>query len=190
MRAINSNAWLPRATSFERLIGDRRGVSAIEFAMLAPVVILLYVGIAELGNAMTMYRRVANVASTAADLTAQVKTVATADLQDIASASSSILAPYSTTPLKIVVSSVVADQNNNGKVAWSYANKGAGRAANSRYAVPVGLTEPGSSVIVSEVTYAFTPLVDLQSVFSPGSFDMTRTFYARPRRSLTVTKSD
>lgn len=181
---------LPSTVSWTRLIRDRRGVSAIEFAMIAPILILLYVGIAEIGNALTIYRRTSTVASTAADLTAQVKTVSTSDLQDIVGASSSILTPYSTTPLKIVLSSVVADQNNNGKVAWSQASKGSARGTNSAYAVPAGLTEPNSSVIVAEITYAFTPLVNLTSAFSPGSFEMKRTFYARPRRSLTVAKTN
>lgn len=181
---------LPSTVSWMRLIRDRRGVSAIEFAMIAPILVLLYVGIAEIGNALTIYRRTSTVASTAADLTAQVKTVSTSDLQDIVGASSSILTPYSTTPLKIVLSSVVADQNNNGKVTWSHASKGSARGTNSAYAVPAGLTEPNSSVIVAEITYAFTPLVNLTSAFSPGSFEMKRTFYARPRRSLTVAKTN
>jgi hypothetical protein len=56
--------------------------------------------------------------------------------------------------------------------------------------VPAGLTEPSTSVIVAEITYAFTPLIDFKSSFSPGSFDMKRTFYARPRRSLTVAKTN
>jgi hypothetical protein len=43
---------------------------------------------------------------------------------------------------------------------------------------------------MSEVTYAFTPLLDLPQIFSPGAFDIKRTFYSRPRRSLTVTKTD
>jgi Flp pilus assembly protein TadG len=176
--------------SWARLVRDRRGVSAIEFAMIAPLLILIYVGTAEIGNALTVYRRTATVATTASDLTAQVKSVSTADLQDIVSASSSILTPYATSPLKIVISSVVADEDNDGKVAWSYANKGTGRAVNSAYAVPAGLTEPGSSVIVAEITYAFTPLLDLTEIFSPGAFDIKRTFYARPRRSLTVAKTN
>ena len=52
-----------------------------------------------------------------ADLTAQVKTVSTSDLSDMTSAASSFMIPYSTNPLKIVISSFVADQNNIGKVA-------------------------------------------------------------------------
>lgn len=128
--------------------------------------------------------------ATAADLTAQVKTVSNADLNDIISAATSIIAPYSPDPLRLMVSSVVADQNNNGKVAWSYANKGATRAVNSSYSVPPGLTEAGSSVIVAELTYDFKPLVGLSTIFSPGEYQMKRTFYARPRKSLTVAKTN
>ena len=98
--------------------------------------------------------------------------------------------PYDTTPLKIVLSSVVADQNNNGKVAWSYSKqRRSPRAVGSAYALPPGTTVANSSVIVAEVTYAFTPLLDLKKVFSPGAFNLQRTFYARPRRSLTVAKN-
>ena len=63
-----------------RIVRDRRGVSAVEFALILPTMILLYVGVAEIGNAITIYRRTSTVASTAADLTAQVKKVSTADL--------------------------------------------------------------------------------------------------------------
>ena len=117
---------------------DKRGVSAIEFALLAPIILLMYVGTAEIGNLLTVERRVETVASTAADLTAQVKQVSNSDLSDISDASKSILAPYDTTPLKIVLSSVVADQNNNGKVAWSYSKNGSPRAVGSSYALPTG----------------------------------------------------
>ena len=85
---------------------------------------------------------------------------------------------------------MVADQNNNGKVDWSYANKGSTRAVGSAYAVPTGLTEAGSSVIVAEMTYDFTPILELTTFFSPGAFKMKRTFYSRPRKSLTITKTN
>jgi Flp pilus assembly protein TadG len=168
---------------------DKRGVSAMEFALLAPIILLMYVGTAEMGNLLTVDRRVETVAATAADLTAQVKQVSDSDLSDISDASKSILTPYDTTPLKIVLSSVVADQNNNGKVAWSYSKTGSPRAVGSAYALPPGTTVANSSVIVAEVTYAFKPLLDLKKVFSPGMFNLQRTFYARPRRSLTVAKN-
>ena len=40
-----------------RFLGDRRGVSAIEFAFIAPVMILMYFGVAELTQGMMAERR-------------------------------------------------------------------------------------------------------------------------------------
>jgi Flp pilus assembly protein TadG len=178
---------------------DQRGASAVEFALVVPAIILMYIGAAELGNLLTADRRVETVASTAADLTAQVKKVSNADLADIVAASTSILTPYNTTPLKVVLSSVVADKDNVTKVDWSYSSSGSGRAVGSPYTLPTGTTVAYSSVIVAEVTYAFKPMLDpcasvetqttADPCFSPGAFNLKRTFYARPRRSLTVAKN-
>jgi Flp pilus assembly protein TadG len=173
-----------------RMGADQRGASAIEFALIVPALFAIYVTTAEVGNALTIYRRASQVASTAADLTAQVKSLSKSDIGDIQAAASSILTPYPTSPLTIVLTSVVADASNNGKVDWSCANQGAAHTAGSSYVVPAGLTEADSSVIVAEVKYRFTPLLGLTSIFSPGSFDMTRKFYTRPRRSAKVAKTD
>jgi Flp pilus assembly protein TadG len=178
------------------------GVSAVEFALIVPVIIVLYVASVELGNLLTISRRTSEVASTAADLTAQVKTVSTSDLADITAAATSILYPYVPPNFpapKIVLTSVVADANNSPKVAWSYPTAGAtARATGSVVALPAGLTQANSSVIMAEVTYAFTPLLNLTGCetvngvnpcANPGSFPMSRTFYSRPRKSLTVAKT-
>ncbi len=167
---------------------DSGASAAVEFAATFPLMVLLYVGAVETGNLLTIARRTTQVASTAADLTAQVKTVSNADLADVTAAASSIMTPYSTTPLTIVISSIV-NNNNNLTVAWSYANKGGGRTGTGGLTL-TGLTDPGSSVIVAEATYAFTPLVNLPAFFSPESFAIKRIFYERPRRSLAVTKTN
>jgi Flp pilus assembly protein TadG len=183
--SLSSCRWLGR------LWRDQRAVAAIEFAILAPVMITMYIGAVELGNALTISRRTSAVTSTAADLVAQVKTVTTADVKDIEAAANSVMAPYPTTPLKMVLTSVVADATNNGKVTWSCATNGASaRAVNSNYAVPAGLTVANSSVIVAEVTYAFKPLTNLTVFGAPTAFNMKRTFYTRPRKSLKVDKTD
>lgn len=174
----------------ERFLEDRRGVSAIEFAFIVPILITMYIGVVELSNELTVMRRATTVASTAADLIAQEKTTSNSGLSDAVAAATSILSPYSTTPLKMVLSSVVADQNNNPKVDWSCGSNGArAHGAGSSFTLPTGLTEANSSVIVAEVSYTFTPLLSSQ-FFNPGSFTIQRTFYSRPRKSLTVIKSD
>ena len=186
-----SELWKGPWRFLRRAAEDRRGVSAIEFALILPVMIIMYVAAVELGNMLTINRRADAVASTAADLVAQEKTTSNAALRDVMDASKSILAPYSEQPLKIVLSSVVADDQNKTTIDWSCASTGAtAHAKDASYNLPAGLTEADSSVIVAEVTYDFVPLVGLIDFWSPGSFQMSRTFYTRTRKSLTVKKDD
>ena len=184
---------------------DKRGVSAVEFGLLAPVILAMYVGTFEIVREITLDRRVASVASTAADLVAQVTSVTISDLANICNVSKAILDPtnkfFGGSPAKVVLSSVVADQNNNGTVAWSYSDSqgcggGSPRAPNSSYALPAGTTEPNSSVIVAEVTYAYTSKLHLPKIVTPiGELELSptqpgnlqQTIYARPRRSAKVT---
>lgn len=176
--------------SIVRFLRESRAASAIEFALIAPTLIVTYIATVEIGSALTVYRRTAQVAATAADLTAQVKTVTKKDVSDILAAASSILTPYSTSPLSIVVSSVVANDSNQGKVSWSCASSGTARGTGTSYTVPKGLTEANSSVIVAEVTYKYSGLLGLTEFFNPGSYDMRRVFYTRPRKSTEVAKTD
>lgn len=182
-----------RALRRVRWIGNCRGTSAVEFAIIAPLLITLYAGAVEVGNALTIYRRTDQIAYTAADLVAQSKSVSKADLEDITAASSSILTPYSTAPLSIVLTSVVADSNGNTTVAWSYGMNAAAHTVGAAFTLPTGITAPGSSVIVAEVKYAYSPLLNIKTSATSstskndGAFTMSRVFYSRPRQSLTVT---
>jgi Flp pilus assembly protein TadG len=169
---------------------DQSGVSAIEFALILPIMLALYISAVEIGNALTISRRAGTIAGAAADLVAQDKTTSADRLKDVMKAATSILAPFPEPPLTIKLTSVVADSKNATKVSWSCANKGGGYAKDSAFAVPAGLTEADSSVIVAEVEYKYAPLLDLPEFGSPGAFTMTRKFYAKPRRSLTVQKDD
>jgi hypothetical protein len=66
------------------------------------------------------------------------------------------------------------------------------RAAEELRLHGAGRTDAGNtSVIVAEVSYDFSPLLNLSGGLpNPGFFKMSQTFYARPRKSLTVAKSD
>lgn len=162
---------------------DERGISAIEFALIVPIMITLYMGVVELSHALTVDRRVTSVASVTADLVAQAEELTDADITDIFNAATSVMQPYSATPLSIVVTSVVADENNATTVAWSRALNGTAHPKDSAFTVPTGLTQPFSSVIVAEVSYTYTPVL---GEFITGSINLTDTFYLRPRRTMAV----
>jgi len=168
-----------------RFYRDRRGLGAVEFALIVPIIITLYLGAVEFGHALTLDRRVTAIASATADLVAQVEQVNDADIADIFAASSSIIIPYSQTPLSIILTSVVADANGNTTVDWSEAQNGTPYTAGGAFTLPAGLVQPFASVIVAEVSYIYNPTV---GQFLTGGVTLTETFYLKPRRSLTVQK--
>ena len=64
----------------KHLIKDRRGAAAVEFAFIAPVMILMYYGLAELTQAMMADRRASHVASAIGDLVAQDTAINTTEI--------------------------------------------------------------------------------------------------------------
>jgi len=180
----HNNGMLPALKARLRALAhDTSGVSAVEFALILPVMITMYIGAVEFSSALTVDRRVSSVASSAADLAAQAEEVTSNSVQDIFTAATSILLPYSATPISIVLTSVVADANNDTTVDWSCALNGSAKSQGSAITLPTGLTQPFSSVIMAEVAYSYTPPI---SQFLTGGINMSDTFYLRPRRSLTV----
>ena len=65
-----------RAVSLRR---DQRGVSAVEFAMLLPLMVTLYLGAVEISQGVAIHRKVTLTARTVADLASQVTSINNAD---------------------------------------------------------------------------------------------------------------
>jgi Flp pilus assembly protein TadG len=166
----------------------RDGLAAVEFALIAPVMILLFFGALEFATALDCNTRVNNVAASTADLVAQSTIVSGTDATNIFNAANSILYPYAAANAKIVVSSLVDNGKGGATVAWSEAQNTAKRAQGATVSVPAGLIVSGSggSVILAEITYSYaSPTL----VVLTGPVNMTGSFYSKPRRSLTVTHS-
>jgi Flp pilus assembly protein TadG len=162
------------------------GLAAIEFAMLAPILVAMFLGSIELTDALVCQQKVTGMASTAADLVAQETTVSSADINNVYAAINSIVYPYPTSGLKIVISSLTYASDTTGTVVWSNAQNATPRTVTSTVTVPTGVISSGGSVILVEVTYPYNSAV---SKFLTAPTNMVSTFYARPRRSATVTHS-
>ena len=167
-----------------RLGSDRRGVAAVEFALIAPIMIVLYMGLAELSLAMMAERRAAHSASIVADLVAQSSQMDGAQMTDIFNVGNAILKPFPTTPLKIRVTSVTADALGVARVTWSQGHGlGALGSGTAVAGVPAGLLLPGDSIIMADVQYAFSsPLHHT----IPSGLLFSETFFLRPRKSPSV----
>lgn len=175
-------------TLLKRFAKARQGLAAVEFALIAPVMIALFYGAVELCSAVDCNSRVSRMGYTVADLVAQSSTVSSADTSNIFSAANAILYPYAPANAKIIVSSLVDDGKGGAKVDWSDPQNTAKRVKGSTVAIPAGLITSGSggSVIYAEISYTFTAPI---TYFLGGPITLTDSFYAKPRRSTTVTHS-
>lgn len=162
---------------FSRLGRDERGVSAVEFALLAPVLIAFYFGMAEFCQGFMAQKRMGHVSAMVADLVAQEDTVAIANLDDIFDIGGLIMKPFPTAALKQRVSSVTRT-SGVARVDWSRGDGMAARAVNSTITLPTDLIADGESVIVSEATYDYDSPVDY---FMPGITQFSHIYYLRPR---------
>ena len=167
----------------------RQGLAAVEFALIAPVMIMMFYGAIELTSAADCNGRVSRMAATAADLVAQSTSVSTSDTTNIFNAAYAILYPYPSAPAKIVISSLVDNGHGATTVSWSDATSNTTpRAKNTTVTIPSGLITSGSgnSLILAEITYTYTaPL----TYFTGGTLTLTQSFYSRPRRSVVVAHS-
>lgn len=171
-----------------RLGRDRRGVSAVEFALIAPAMIAFYFGLAEITQALLAERRAGHAASAIGDLVAQSSTITNSEVSDIFEIASTIMRPYPTTTLKMRVTSVSANAGGATTVDWSNAQGGlTAYSPGAAITVPSGVIAANQSVIVSEVQYAYDSPVDF---FMPNAVTFDRKFYLRPRKSDRVTKSN
>ena len=132
---------------------DQRGVSAVEFAMLLPLMITLYIGVIEISQGVAIQRKVTLVARTVADLASQVTSINNTDMTNLGTAALAVIAPYDGSPLKVTVSAVNIDANGIAKVAWSDSiNGGDTRGVNSTVTLPPALNVPNSQLIWSEMS--------------------------------------
>lgn len=169
-----------------RFLADRSGVSAVEFALLAPLLILIFMGMTELSQAFMAQRRVQHVASALADLTAQTPSVNDAALNDIFSIGNLILAPFPSSPLTQRITSVTANAQGVAKVDWSVARNTTARTVASTVTVPANLIAANESVVMAEVTYPYT---GFSSYVLNKPLTFTQTYYLRPRLSAKVAKT-
>jgi Flp pilus assembly protein TadG len=183
-RLSRRRPWLLPAA--KRLVRSERGVTMIEFALVFPIMVIMFIGLVEFGEGFSIDRKIENAASTISDLVSQESSVNNAELGDIATVATELLKPYRTAPLTLRITSVVADAQNRTTVAWTYPAAG-GPLAGAAFVLPrTALTEANSSIIVAQTSYAFAPALG----YFIGSITLRGNAYFRPRASRTVAKTD
>jgi Flp pilus assembly protein TadG len=184
---------LPNTLS--RLRGDTRGVAAVEFALIAPVMVLLYLGGVELTRVIGADRKVSLASRVAADLVARESAAITeARLTTVCKGTQAMLAPFPTGTLNITISSIETSATGKSTIKWTrvFANgnctastAGTGPlAAGSVASLPTGLAVNGASLISASTSYDYTTL--FRTIFDTATVNLGEQSYMRPRTQNTV----
>lgn len=163
------------------LAGDCRGLAAVEFAMLLPLLVTLYLGGVEVSQAVAIERKVSMSARVIADLVARGTTISDAEMTTILSAAKTVVAPYPDSNIKVVVSSIKIDKNGNATVDWSDATANATKlGAGTSVTVPDGLKQANaeSYVIWATASYDFKPTI---GYVITGTLTLSDATYMGPR---------
>lgn len=172
-----------------RFSRDKRGVSAVEFAIVLPFMAMLYMGGTAITQAIIVKRKVVVVTHTVGDLVARDNSITNAEVTAIFDAAKAVFAPYtwSGNLLKIKVTSVNINAAGTATVGWGEAFQDTARTAGSPVTLPTGLAVASTSIIWTEVSYNFTPPVG--GAFTGGTLTLTDQLYIRPRLVTTITRT-
>ena len=167
-----------------RFVADRRGVSAVEFALIAPLMVAIYLGSVELSQGIGIDRKVTLTAAAMSNLVAQNASVSSSDMTNSFNAAASIMQPYSASTVKIVVSCLTIDSTGKATVKWSDTKNGTARAVGSVVSIPSALAVANTSIVFSEVSYAYKPTIGYTIT---GTLTLSDVMYMSPRQSTTIT---
>lgn len=161
-----------------RFARDERGVSAVEFALVAPIMIGLYFGCVEISDGVSIDRKVSLAAAALANLSSQVTTISTTDMSNIFDASGAIVAPYDVNKIKMTITCISIDANKNATVKWSATRNGTAKSGNAT--LPTALQVASSQIILAEASYDYQPTVGYTI---SGTITLADKMYMTPRQT-------
>jgi Flp pilus assembly protein TadG len=186
-----------------RLRTDCRGIAATEFAIIVPLMLVMFFGVIEITSGFAVDRKVTLVARTLSDLTSQGDStnpslVNDTDLTNFFTASYGLLWPYEVTPVTATLSGVYVDTSGTAKVQWSksaavaiVSNKLTTTLTSSTHkqgdvvTLPTGLAVKDTYLIWSEVEYDYKPTIGY--VMSKAGLTLKDQTFTRPRQTKCVT---
>ncbi|HEY1750845.1 MAG TPA: TadE/TadG family type IV pilus assembly protein [Caulobacteraceae bacterium] len=172
-----------RLAFLQRLGGDARGVAALEFALVVPVMIVVYLVGFEVAEAATVYRKLNDTTVQLANVSAQYTSMGATDTTQVLNASSQIMAPYPTARLTIVLSEVTTNAKGKGVVTWSQAYQGAALDPKTKMTMPSGFQTANTSYMLVQTTYSYQPTIGAAFI---GPITLRDQIFMLPRASASI----
>jgi Flp pilus assembly protein TadG len=160
------------------LCGAQSGVAALEFALVLPFLIILYLGTAEVSIALMASRKLSLSTAAMAELTSFSGTINAATAANILEASRAMLEPFDATSLTQRVSALVVDADGVARVAWSVGAGIEGLAAGTAVDVPADLRVPDEGLVMAEAQLDY---VSPMAFTMPGLRQFSELHFIYPR---------
>ena len=93
-----------KAGLHRRFVAATHGVAAIEFAIILPILVTLFLASVDAARAIAIYTKLRAATYVLDAITNQYTTIQSADMSTILGATSVVLAPYSSSPVTVVLS--------------------------------------------------------------------------------------
>ncbi|MDB2437779.1 pilus assembly protein [Hellea sp.] len=168
---------------------NKDGIAAIEFAFIAPVMLFMYFGMAEVATAISVDRQVSHSANVAGDLTTQSETVSADEMTEIMTATMLVMGiPKSAYPrVKVEISSYARDSNDDIVEKGRATLNGDFPTTFNASSLDTRILSSTSGIVVARVLYDYEPL---KLRYMPTNFDLQETFMLKPRKSANVDIED
>ncbi len=158
--------------------GDQRGLAAVEFALLAPLLVTAYVATAEASLALIAQRKLSLSASIAADLASHSSTINAATVNGIFEATAAVLEPFAADGLVQRLSAIVVDPDGTARIAWSVGNGITAHPVGSPIVLPANLVDVDEGVVMAEAWLDYTSPM---AFTLPGTRQFSQTHFVFPR---------
>jgi Flp pilus assembly protein TadG len=167
----------------------RKAMAAVEFALIAPIMFVLFFGMMEASDLMTVKRRIANSANSLSDLVSHDLTITEAQLSDSIIGVKRLLEPTDTSSLTVRVSSVLRGPNPGDPVTvhWSIDNEGGQPYAPGETYTKLSndeMVNNVASLIVVEMEYTYISKLGGRVFTTPFEFEQIARRW--PRKSPRV----
>ncbi|OLP62276.1 hypothetical protein BJF93_18860 [Xaviernesmea oryzae] len=176
-----------------RLSRERRGSGAVEFAFLAPILILCYLGAFETSVGFGVARKVAHACATVADLLSQSSSVNIATLDSMPTVVKSVMAPYDPANYALKVTGIAVTSSTEGTVKWSRDQSGGTPyRKESTVTIPGDVGTVGSFVVRAELSlpYHLKTIDMIRHEGGAGALTISKTYYFRQRIGSGITCSN
>lgn len=164
--------------SLRRFRTDRRGVAAVEFALIAPMMLAILFVSFELMDASTAVGRSETTAASLADIVSRDVIVTDEEIDDLFVAADALIFPSPPARVTLRVTSAAVDSDGRATVVWSDARGVSPFADGASLNLPASLAAPDTGVVMVETTFAYRPPLGL---FSAEPFEIRKVEYRRPR---------